>query len=313
MRRKPLPIVIIFIVLVAILLIPFDKEEVIKINASYFNCYQQLASPQNWEKWQSDINGVYRRDSSLCKLTTVANGFKIVTPNSGFIVRKQSSTSFAIKKNKQNKDINYNCAILPDTAGLVTSVVIKYSTSVIKYISSELSGTNVYHADIYDFKKYMEDTKAYYGYYIKTDFLTGKKIIVNRKTVLTKDVLAEAAAMRNQLYHYITQIYLKQTAPIMLQYTAISQDSVQVMMGIPVNKAIKPDQGFLYMEIPAGNALMADFSGKYNDKQKVYTAVEKYVQDRRIHRKIAPLEVFDGALPGSADEVTTFRIVYPVF
>jgi predicted transcriptional regulator YdeE len=313
MRRKPLLIVIVLVVLVAILYIPLDKKDVIKINASYFNCYQQLASPQNWEKWQSDINGVYQTDSSLCKLTTVTNGFKIMTPDENFIVQKQSSTSFAVKRNKHNNEIRYNCAILPDTSGLITSMVINYSTSVMKYIFSRLSGTNLYQADIYDFKKYMEDTNAYYGYYIKTDFLTEKKIIVNRKTVLTKDVLVEAATMRNQLYHYIKQKDLKQTAPLMLQYTARSQDSVQVMLGIPVHKAIRPGQGFLYMEIPAGNVLVADFSGRYNDKHKVYAAMEKYVQDRRIHKKIAPLEVFDGALPGNADDVAIFRIVYPVF
>lgn len=313
MRRKPLPILIVFIILAAILLIPFDKEDVIKINAPYFNCYQQLNSPQNWEKWQSDINGIYQTDSSLCKLSTADNGFKIVIPDGSFIIQRQSSANLNVKKSVRNKPLSYDCAVIPDTSGLITSVVINYSTSVIKYIFSELTGTNSHYADMYDFKKYMEDTKAYYGYYIKTDFLTRKRIIVNIKTVLTKDVLAEAATMRNQLYHHIAQKDLKQIAPLMLHYTARSQDSIQVTMGIPINKAIKPDQGFLYMEIPAGNALMADFSGRYGDKQKAYTAVEKYIQDKHLHRKIAPLEVFDSELPKDADEITMFRLVYPVF
>jgi hypothetical protein len=313
MRRKPLPILIVFIVLAAILLIPFDKEDVIKINAPYFNCYQQLTNQQNWEKWQSDINVIYHTDSSLCKLTTSAKGFKILIPDGSFIVEKLSSTNLAVKKNKHNKEISYNCAIIPDTSGLSTSVLISYTTSVIKYVFSELTGNKSHQADMYDFKKYMEDTKAYYGYYIKTDFLTRKKIVVNRKTVLTKDVLTEAAAMEKDLDHYIAQKALKQTASLMLQYAAKGLDSTQVMMGIPVNKAVKPEQGILYMEIPAGNALMADFNGMYSDKQKVYAAVEKYVQDRHFHKKIAPLEVFDGALPGNADEVTMFRIVYPIF
>lgn len=313
MRRKLLPVLIVFIVLAAIVLIPFDKEDVIRINAPYFNCYQQLTSPQNWEKWQSDINGIYQTDSALCKLSTSDNVFKIVIPDGSFIVQKQSSTNLAVKKSEHNKTLSYDCSIIPDTSDLVTSVVISYSTSVIKYAFSKLSGTDLHQADMYDFKKYMEDTKAYYGYYIKTDFLKAKKIVVSRKTVLTKNVWTEAAAMESQLYHYIAKKKLKQTTPLMLQYISQSHDSTQLMIGIPVDKTIKTDHEFLYMEIPASNTLMADFSGRYGDKQKAYTAVEKYLQDKHLHRKIAPLEVFDSALPKNADETIMFRIVYPVF
>jgi effector-binding domain-containing protein len=313
MRRRPLPILIVFLILVATLFIPFNNRAVVKINAPYFNCYQQLFTPQNWEKWQPAINGTYHTDSSLCKLTKSTNGFKVVIPEQVFIVELQSSTTLSLKKSSLNKTLSYNYTIIPDTSDLVTSLIITYKTNAIKYILSALGKSLLHETDAYDFKRYMENTKSYYGYFIKRDFLEAQKIVVKRKTFLTKDALIEEVKMKEQLYHYIQLNTLKQTAPLMVQYTPQSGDSTQVMMGIPVNKTIKPDNDFLYMEIPATNALIADFSGSYDDKQKIYSALENYVHDRHLHKKIAPLEVFDGALPGNGAEVTTFRIVYPVF
>jgi hypothetical protein len=313
MKKIPMLFLFIFIIITAVLFIPFKEQVVIKINAPYFNCYQQLFAPHNWQKWQPDINGTYQTDSSLCKLSNVSNGFKIVIPGELFVIQQQNSTTLFINKTDHNKALNYSYTIIPDTSDLITSLIITYKTTAIKYILSGLGKDEQRETDGYDFKRYMENTKSYYGYYIKSDFLSQQRLVVMRKTFLTKDVFIQASRMKTQLYHYILLKTLKQTAPLMVQYNSQSGDSTQVLMGIPVNKAIKADHGFLYMEIPATNALIADFSGSYDDKQKIYAALEKYVHDRHLHKKIAPLEVFDGALPGNGAEVTTFRIVYPVF
>ena len=91
-----------------------------------------------------------------------------------------------------------------------------------------------------------------------------------------------------------------------------SGDSLQMLVGIPVNKAIPAGNGFLYMYMPPTRVLIADFKGKYREKKKVYTAMAKYVQDKFVTTKIAPFEVFTNKLPATADDVVEFRLTYPI-
>jgi hypothetical protein len=84
-------------------------------------------------------------------------------------------------------------------------------------------------------------------------------------------------------------------------------------MGIPVNRQIPVTNNFLYMYIPSTPVLTADFKGKYNDRKKIYTAMNDYLQDKYLHPKIAPFEEFKSGFPTGENDITDFRLTYAIF
>jgi len=312
MKKKRTLILLLFITAVAVGLIPFNKQVAIKINASYFNCYQQFITLQNWKKWQPEICHSFKKDSSSYSMSNTSQGIKLSIPGEYFLVKQRGSDNLLVKKVKDKNDFNYSYTIIPGSLGLATTIIVTFKTNVINYLIPAFEEHELKETSILDFKNYMEDVKQYYGFDIKPGFATEKKIIVKSKTVAAAQIYAEAAESQKLLNNYILLKHLKQVAPMITQCIPKSGDSLQMLVGIPVNKAIPAGNGFLYMYMPPTRVLIADFKGKYREKKKVYTAMAKYVQDKFVTTKIAPFEVFTNKLPATADDVVEFRLTYPI-
>jgi effector-binding domain-containing protein len=312
MKRILTIVLLLFITIIIIGLIPFNKQVVVKINASYFNCYQQLGKAESWEKWNPDINKGVSNDSLLCKLNNTSKGFKLTIPNGYFDVKMQYSGNILVKRVINGNDFNYSYIIIPGANVLTTNVIATFKSSVIKYFILALEKDDLRKTAILDFKKYMEDTKSFYGYVITSALLKERKVIVNRKTVLKKQIYTETSALQNQLHNYILSKRLIQAGQVMVQYIPKAGDSIQITIGIPVNKKITTDNGFLYMQIPPTKVLLTDFKGKYSEKQKAFAAMGRYIQDRYLHGMSSPDEVFISNLPVSDDSEVEFRLMYPI-
>ncbi|WP_428329385.1 hypothetical protein [Mucilaginibacter sp.] len=313
MKKILLLFLLLFTILVAIALIPFNEEIAVKINASYFNCFQQVVNAKGWQKWHPVISKSFIRDSALYKATPVAQGFKFSLPDGYFLVKHLYSNTILVNSMLANNNFNYSYTIIPDSIGLSTTIIVNFKSNIIKHFFTALKKSGLNKTGIRDFKHYMEDPKLYYGFNIREGFLDEKKIIVKRKTFLSKELFTQAFEMEQQLNSYILLKHLKQTGPLMVQYLNKQNDSVQMMVGMPVDAAIVSDNDFLYMKIPATKVLMADFKGKYFDRQKVYTAIGKYIQDKYFHVKIAPFEIFEGKFPAQGSDMADFKLTYPVF
>jgi len=311
MKRILTLVLLLFITIIIIGLIPFNKQVVVKINASYFNCYQQLGKAESWEKWNPDINKAVSNDSVLCKLNNTSNGFKLSIPNGYFDV-KQYSGNILVKRDINGNDFNYSYIIIPDTNVLTTNAIATFKSNIIKYFIQALDKDDLRKTAIFDFKKYMEDTKSFYGYAITSALLKERKVIVKRKTVFKKQIYTETSVMQNQLHNYVLSKQLIQAGQVMVQYIPKAGDSIQITIGIPVNKKITADSGFLYMQIPPTKVLLTDFKGKYSEKQKAFAAMGRYIQDRYLHAMSSPDEVFISNLPVSDDSEVEFRLMYPI-
>ena len=310
--KKKILILLLFIAVIVACLIPFSKPVAVKINASYFNCYQQLFTLQNWKNWQPGISSSFKKDSSLYQVNDVSQGFKLVTPGEYFLVKKFGTDNLLVKRVWENNDFNYALTIIPNTLGLTTTIIVTIKTNALGYLIPALENRELNKTSIFDFKHYMEDVKRYYGFNLKTGFATEKKFMVKSKIIATGQMYTEAAESQKQLNNYILLKHLKQVAPMITQYIPKSGDSLQMLVGIPVNQPIPAGNGFLYMYMPPTRVLIADFKGKYRDRKKVYTAMAKYVQDKFITTKNAPFEVFTNKLPATADDVVEFRLTYPI-
>jgi hypothetical protein len=313
MKKKRILIFILLIIVISICLVPFNKQVAIKINASYLNCYQQLLTLQNWKKWQPEISRYFIKDSSQYKMSNTLQGIKLAIPGEYFLVKQKDSYNLLVKKTANKSYLNYSYSIIPNSSGSATIVIVTFKTNIIKYLVPAWEENELKETSIFDFKRYMEDVKLYYGFNIKPVFATEKKYIVKSKTIAAGQIYAEAAESQKQLNNYILLKHLKQVAPMIMQYIPKSGDSLQMLVGVPVNKAIPAGNGFLYMYMPPTKILTGDFKGRYRDKQKIYTAIGSYLQDKFLHPKIAPFEVFENKLPTGADDVVNFRLTYPIF
>jgi effector-binding domain-containing protein len=309
MRKVPLLIVLIIISIACF--IPFHRQVAVKINASYVNCYKQLMIPSNWKNWQAEIAKDYVNDTLSVKQNITVRNIKLTSTGVDFLIKQEGSNTLWIQKNLADQDFSYTYTILPGELGVLTTVMVSYKTNLFKQLTA--GKTELDKTCISDFKRFMENVKQYYGFDITKSFEPQKKILVNRKMVLRSGMYDACAEMQLELLKYVRDNKLTKVGSFMVQYNAGQADSVQVLIGIPISKSITATNNFVYMEIPPTQVLLAGFKGRYRDKQKAYTALANYMQDKSLHPKIAPLEVFSSRFPAADSDIVDFKLTYPIF
>jgi len=309
MKRTPLFILLLFVVTVSIGFIPFNQHVFVKIDASYFNCYQQLFNVDGWQKWYP--NG--KNKQAAVTLINSQNIFEFTFRGESVLVKKESSNILSISKVINKQHINYSYTLVPDTNPLNTNIIVTFRTNLINYIIPSLQKARISETNINCFKNYMEDVKQYYGFDLRIDFAAEKNIVVKSKKVSSAGIYIAINQMQTKLNNFIALKHLGQKGPVMIQFIPKQNDSIQLLMGIPVNEKNVSGNGFLYMYIPATKTIIADYNGKYQDKKAVYEAIEKYLQDKYLHKKIAPFETYGSKMPSNGNEKVSFKLNCPVF
>lgn len=311
--KKSVLLFLLLIVLIAALIIPFNEQVTIKINASYFNCYQQLFTPGNWKKWQPDLNKAYSTDPSAYKEIPTVKGFEISTPGVYFSVKQQDSYNLLVKRISNNKELNYSFTIIPDSKGLTTTMVVTSGINGLTYLMKLFKDDDLKNTGINSFKNYMEDVRLYYGFLIKREQTPGKMVAAERKTFLKDDLYQQIGQIHHKLYDFVLQNNLKVIYPLQLQYVSHKGDSLQTIVGLPVNKKINIlNNSVEYMNMPRGKILVGYFKGTYKDREKLYNAMQVYMNDNYIHPMIAPFEVFkSNKLPAGDSTIVDMQVVIP--
>jgi len=299
---------LLLIVLIAALIIPFNKQVTIKINASYFNCYQQLFTPRNWKKWQPDIN----KDSSAYKENLSSKGFKIDISGEYFLVKKQDSYNLLVTRVTNNNKLNYSFTIIPESRGLTTTITVTFKVNGLVCLMKIFKDDDLKNTGITSFKNYIEDVRLYYGFLIKREQTPGKMIAVKRSTLLKSDLYRQSSLMQAKLNDFVSQNSLKVVYPLQLQYVSHKGDSLQILMGLPVNKKVAVNNSIEYMNMPRSKILVGYFKGIYRDKEKLYDAMRMYMNDNYIHPMILPFERFENnKLPTSDTTLVEMQVMVP--
>jgi hypothetical protein len=94
------------------------------------------------------------------------------------------------------------------------------------------------------------------------------------------------------------------------------EKNVQLAAGIPVQKqAAHQQDNFKFLRLPSnGRLVMGVYNGKYAAKQQLYTAMDKYILDKRLKKVAQPLEQYqDTDTSFAADSNIFMKLFYPVF
>jgi effector-binding domain-containing protein len=309
MRKISLFIILLFIVIISIGFIPFNQRVFLKIDASYFNCYQQLFNVDGWQNWYPDA----KNKKPTITLINSQNVFEFTFPGESVLVQKENSNTLSIRKVINKEHINYLYSIIPDSNPLITRMIVILKTNLINYVVPSLRKVRIAETNVNCFKSYMEDVKQYYGFDIRTQFTAEENTVVKSKIVLSGEAYAAVSQMQIELHDYITLKHLNRVGRVILQFIPKHNDSVQLLMGIPVNEKTVAESGFLYMYVPATRTVIADYTGKHQDRKAIYAALQKYLQDKYLHTKIPAFETYEGKMPSGGNDEISFKLNCPVF
>jgi len=304
----------VLLIVFAAAFIPYNQEKTIVINASFFNVYQQLVKAENWKRWRNDLRQIRPEDSSKVATVRDSAGFKISGPDITLQVRPANGYSFYVDEDDKGKTLDYVYTILPEKFPNETAIVISQKITFLNsLINGGMRSWSATH--IYDFKNFMENASLFYGYEIAKTRVTDTDIVVLRQLVLAKDKFKQAEKNLNVLRNYITANGLKQTQPLIAQFFPRGSDSVQLNIGLPVNKKTTAKNPVFYMEMPkTGYVYTVQYHGRFAERQKVYAAMQQYFNDRHMQVPILPFETYPGdKLPATDTDRINIRINYPTF
>jgi effector-binding domain-containing protein len=299
------------LLLIIIGFIPITTTTDLKINASFFNVYQQLSSPKNWLRWQPDLK--INDPKSNVKIDSTKAGFCITEPSITFNVIKEGFGGFNVTRtNRDNTDIS-KCFIFQEAKTNKTIAVTTLKTTLGNYVCSI-----VFHSDqqtlLAGLKNYMEDPALYYGFVIKKELTPEKLLAVRKATILKQDLYRRGNMIQSALNDFAVHNDLKVLDHLQLQYVPQEGDSIQVMLGLPVNKKAAIGENIEYMNMPSGKILVGYFKGEYKDSKKLYTAMRRFMSDNYINPIILPFEKFpNDKLPGNDHDKVDMQVVIPYF
>ncbi|HEY4194826.1 MAG TPA: hypothetical protein VGM63_04780, partial [Mucilaginibacter sp.] len=182
------------------------------------------------------------------------------------------------------------------------------------YLLSSFNNNDLAGSPILDLKRYMENVNLYYGFTISKQKTPEKLLAVKQAGAIEKLKYEQSSIMLKELIAFINKNQLKIVYPLQYQVVPFKTDSLQILVGYPVDKQIKTPDGIHYMSMPGGNALVGLYKGRYGLRDKLYDAMHLYMQDNHINQLIKPYEKFpDNKLPGSDTAMVDMQVIVPCY
>jgi effector-binding domain-containing protein len=96
----------------------------------------------------------------------------------------------------------------------------------------------------------------------------------------------------------------------MAQFLPKGKDSVEVNIGLFIDKEIKPDKVFSFVSMPKGGQLYAiKYKGRFDKRYKLYAAAKQYYADHSYHTIILPFETYlNNKLPASDTDHVNIQV-----
>ena len=306
---KKVIILAFLLVTVIVGFIPVTTSVGVHINAQYVNLLQQLQVAHNWIKWQPQL----KQAEGGFKVDSTSQGFQIRAQGTALKVKFDNSSSFSVTQTSLGKQAQYTYTVGPDSSINDAIIIVSYKTNLMGYWRSKFSDQAIKNNPVWNLKAFMEDTRLYYGFKIERQQTEGKQVLVKRMTVPKTGWYSQGGQAQAALNNFISNNQLHALGGVQIQATTIPSDSVQLMVGIAINKKAKvAGTPLQLLQMPAGKILVGYYQGAYKNKQKIYSAMQLYIQDKYLHSLILPIEKFtDNKLPQSDDDVVHMQVIIP--
>jgi len=302
------------LIILASLFIPVSEQKTVSIDASIFNVYSVLLMPRNWENWRPDLKKISGNDSTKISISKSKGSFVIRYSDLELNVRSTGGI-FYIDDDFGKKTSSYSYVVVPDKDPTKTLVTVYKEISTLNYLAGKLRQVSFEETHIYDLKKFLETDSLRYGFLISKTKISDNDLVEIKKEVLTKDKFSQASRSFSALQHYVQANNAKQMQPVIAQFLPKGKDSTQVNVGMFIDKILKPGKDIMFVTMPKGGPLYsANFRGRFNQRQKVYSGVQQYFNDHHYQSIILPFETYlDNKLPVSDTSTVNIRVNFSAY
>jgi effector-binding domain-containing protein len=294
--------------------IPVNQSNEIHVEANFFNVLEQLNYPFNWTKWQPSLQQVFYKDSvnGRIKNDTLHSAFSIEIPGHIFYVKKVTPLTFAVQEKTPDNLSVYAITVVSTTLPNRTNVVTTRRISLFNYIFGN-NKRNAAAVTANNLKAFLESPTAYYGFPLRIENVVDTNVVVTKKIVATREQQQQLQGMYYNLSAFIQQHHLIAMQPKIASLKIISNDSTEIMAGIPVNKTAPSSADIQCVKMPKGRMLVGEYGGIYNKRAGLTNAMEKYIHDHTMVSVAVPYEKYlNDSIPATDTSIVKLKMYYPV-
>ncbi|MGF7041066.1 GyrI-like domain-containing protein [Mucilaginibacter lappiensis] len=302
--------IIALVILIVIGFIPFQQHSSVSIRSNYFDVCQQLIHAGNWKRWEPQINNYADHQISTQSFNS---GFLIRTPSQIFNIKNVGANTFNVVNTLNHIEHHSFYTVVPEIKNSYATIVIDAKTNVFKWLISRFEPSAEPAYLMLSLKAFMENPRLYYGFTINEKNVAETYLAVKKETILTKNKYPEINKAANDINSFIAQSNIKAVSSLSGSYYPHQSDSLQILIGIPVNKQVNSTSAITFMHMPGGKVVVGDYYGKYSERQKLYTAMEKYIQDHDLKKQVLPFERYlNNKVPVGDNDMVNMQVNYPV-
>jgi effector-binding domain-containing protein len=314
MKKRVAVILIIVVFFIIFFSFPVSKKTSVSILASFDNTMPQITNVYNWKNWYPSIKESYKNNPAGYSISENPSQktYTVNTPDKKYIILAITPMAYQVREVTGTwEDIFAFTVFSGDTLGRMKIIIEKKSPLLLAIVGKDKAGE----VAINGLKMYLEDPKEFYGFNIGTGNIRDSVIASCVSKIRNKDVFLKIQELQLNLLHYIQNNNLVKAGHISISYNPMSHDSLQITVGIPVNKVAPPDKDINCLLLPAkGNVLVGNYEGRFSARKNIYHAMSKYLTDHSLAFAAETFERYlNDSIPSSDSSMIRIELNYPVY
>lgn len=316
--KRSLVVLVLLMVCVSITagVLKYSISEKATIKVSLFDLSAQLTSLESWEKWNTTLFNKHHIVSIINELDGKQSQATDSTGRIAFRLTVINPAIFQLDQLGGNSSPLQIITIESTEKGGFSNVQWLSKKTGFRWLFEKITGRDQISAQLNDLKKFAESTQGLYGFPIQSAKVTDH-IICTKRAVMPmgnfqphiKELLSDMREFL-KLNHIITakDYYY-------VSYSSLLGGKSELAVGIPVKTESAPKDGVEFLKFPdGGNLLVGTYEGNPSGIKRLYTALDKYISDKRLAKVAQPMEKYTDD-PETIDNkrIIKMQIIYPVY
>jgi effector-binding domain-containing protein len=294
--------------------INFGIQKEIEIASPIDHVTGQFTDLRNWRNWNPELHALDTASFNYSRLSFQVNSILQASTHQ-FTILKNSAAYILVKEQTGNTKEYHSIYAFSDSLGSFTRVIWIRALSPFQWIKETLFPRNEMENGLAHLKNFIEDPNQYYGFPIAIAPIEDTLVLTSTTRVLKKDLIKTILSLNHQIRQNAASNHIVLDQPLMASINPIQRDSIQVTAGIPVSEVKPINKDLAYLQMPkAGRMVIINYVGSYSGLAAAYTAMDKYIAEKRLHRAAIAYEKFLSGPPIEADNrQMTIKLCSPVF
>jgi effector-binding domain-containing protein len=219
-----------------------------------------------------------------------------------------------VKDEVSGRKAYHSLTAFPDSLGMATKVHWTESLSIIDWLKRRKETATKMETGLNNLKQLLEDPIKQYGFRIELKSVTDTLILIKEMTTTLRNRFSSLQNAYQDIREFAKQNDINITGREMANFHQIEDDSIQIMAGIPVSKKGTAKNGFAFLEMPNhGKMLVGYYDGPYSGLQKLYQAMEKYINEKNLKKISSEYEKYISSPVSQKDSShVSLELHYPV-